>query len=343
VLVFAAIVTGLYFALNTNTPAPKDMLTAAPEDTNANIVAPTSTDFASPVPASSDGQPIVDRGVAHISNYITANEPPPYIIQPYPAASERLDPTPVPANPRREMHMPVSESSPTPDSPEETGSADSDDTSESADLPLAGVKIGIDPGHQSKANNETEPIAPGSSEKKAKASSGTAGVSTRVAEYVVNLDVSLLLQEALAAQGAEVFMTRTDHDVNISNIERARMMNDNNADLVLRIHCNGANDSRKQGIGLYVRNTDTGAEKCLLAAQTLLPAMIAATGAHADGIFKNDTYTGLNWSEVPSILVEMGFMSNPEEDRLLNDPDYQQKLVDGMVNGIIDYIRQTQQ
>jgi N-acetylmuramoyl-L-alanine amidase len=239
--------------------------------------------------------------------------------------------------------MIVSELSPTPASATETEPPGPEDTPESARLPLAGVKIGIDPGHQAKANNETEPIAPGSSEKKAKVSSGTAGVITRVAEYVVNLDVAFLLEEALTEQGAEVFMTRTDHDVDISNIVRAQMMNDNDVDLVLRLHCNGANDSAKQGIGLYVRNTGAGAEECLLAAQTLLPAMIAATGAHADGIYKQDTYTGLNWSEVPSILVEMGFMSNPDEDRLLNDPAYQQKLVTGMVNGVIEYIRQVQQ
>ena len=65
---------------------------------------------------------------------------------------------------------------------------------------------------------------------------------------------------------------------------------------------------------------------------------MAATGAESDGIFKRDTYTGLNWSTVPCILVEMGFMSNPEEDMLLNDPDYQQKLVEGMVEGICNWL-----
>ena len=48
------------------------------------------------------------------------------------------------------------------------------------------------------------------------------------------------------------------------------------------------------------------------AAEALLPAMVEATGAESDGIFRRDTYTGLNWSEVPSILVEMGFMTNEE-------------------------------
>ena len=74
------------------------------------------------------------------------------------------------------------------------------------------------------------------------------------------------------------------------------------------------------------------------AAEALLPAMVEATGAESDGIFRRDTYTGLNWSEVPSILVEMGFMTNEEEDYKLNDPAYQQLLVQGMVEGICAYM-----
>ena len=205
-------------------------------------------------------------------------------------------------------------------------------------LPLAGVKIGIDPGHQAKGNSEKEPVAPGSSEMKAKVSSGTQGVSTRVAEYIVNLDVSLQLRDALEAQGAEVYLTRETHDVNISNIERATMMNELGVDMVLRIHCNGSTDSSVKGIGLYVKKTGEAAEESYEICEYLLPAMAEATGARAMGIYQRDTYSGMNWSTVPSILVEMGFMSNPEEDKLLNDSEYQQKLVSGMVQGIADYM-----
>ena len=113
---------------------------------------------------------------------------------------------------------------------------------ESAAVPgrLEGLIIGIDPGHQEKGNSEKEAIAPGSKEKKAKVSSGTQGVSTRVPEYIVNLDVSLMLRDALEAEGAQVIMTRETNDVDISNQERAIMMNEVGADLVLRIHCNGS-------------------------------------------------------------------------------------------------------
>jgi len=205
-------------------------------------------------------------------------------------------------------------------------------------LILSGVKIGIDPGHQAKGNNEKEPVAPGSSEMKTKVASGTTGVKTKTPEYVRNLEISLQLRDALEALGCEVYMTRETHDVDISNVERAVMMNDLGVDLVLRIHCNGANDRSVHGTGLYITKTGDIAEESLVAAEALLPAMIEATGAKNCGIFKRDTYTGMNWSTVPCILVEMGYMSNPDEDLLLADPDYQKKLVDGMVQGVIDYI-----
>lgn len=205
-------------------------------------------------------------------------------------------------------------------------------------LRLSGVKIGIDPGHQLKQNSEKEAVAPGSSEMKAKVSSGTAGVKTGVPEYQVNLDVSLQLRDALEALGCTVYMTREVNEVNISNQERAMMMNEYGVDLVLRIHCNGAENSGANGIGLYVNKTGAIAADSKVAAEAILPAMMESTGARADGIFLRDTYTGLNWSTVPCILVEMGFMSNPEEDVKLNDPAYQQKLVEGMVEGICAWL-----
>ena len=203
---------------------------------------------------------------------------------------------------------------------------------------LTGVKIGIDPGHQAHGNSAQEAVAPGSSETKAKVSSGTYGRFTGVPEYEVNLDVSLQLRDALEALGCEVYMTRETNDVDISNQERAIMMNELGVDLVLRIHCNGSTNKSAQGIGLYIRKTGTNADACMRAAEALLPAMVEATGAESDGIFRRDTYTGLNWSEVPSILVEMGFMTNEEEDYKLNDPAYQQLLVQGMVEGICAYM-----
>lgn len=66
--------------------------------------------------------------------------------------------------------------------------------------------------------------------------------------------------------------------------------------------------------------------------------MLAETGAVNQGVRESDEYTGLNWSTVPSMLMELGYMSNRAEDILLNTPEYQDKMIIGMVRGICAYM-----
>ena len=202
---------------------------------------------------------------------------------------------------------------------------------------LSGVKIGIDPGHQAKADYSRETISPTSSSTKAKVSSGTGGRVTHVPEHVVNLQIGLKLRDALEALGADVYMTRTTANVNISNQQRAKMMNELGVDLVMRIHCNGGS-SGKYGMMIYVRQTGACKAESAEAAQLILDAMQKETGAKSHGVKYSDTYTGLNWSTVPSMLMELGYLTNAKEDRLLNSPDYQDKLVTGMINGVCAYM-----
>jgi N-acetylmuramoyl-L-alanine amidase len=204
--------------------------------------------------------------------------------------------------------------------------------------PLAGIKIGIDPGHQAKGNNQKETVAPNSKKTKPKVSSGTSGVKTHIPEYKTVLEISLKLREALELKGAEVYMTRETHDVNISNQERAKMMNGYGVDLVLRIHCDGVDNHSKHGIALYCSRSNSIAAESYRACEAILPAVCEATGAKNNGIVSNDNYTGQNWSTVPCLMVECGFASNPDEDVLLNSEDYQWLLAKGLTQGIIDYI-----
>ena len=208
-------------------------------------------------------------------------------------------------------------------------------------LPLTGLTIGIDPGHQARGNNEQEPVSPGSSQTKPKVSSGTEGVSSHVAEYVVNLAVGLRLRDLLEEQGANVLMTRDTHDVNISNAERAQMMNDAGADLVVRIHCDGEDDSSRNGAFVLIPvGSATSAEvqsASRVAAESVLGAFVAQTGAKNLGLSERDDQTGFNWSTVPVINIEMGHMSNPAEDQKLVSEDYQALCAQGIANGIIAY------
>lgn len=210
------------------------------------------------------------------------------------------------------------------------------DNNSSSEMRLAGVKIGIDPGHQRHPNTEQETIAPNNPNTKNKVNGGAQGVSTKIPEYETVLEISMLLREKLQANGAEVYMTRESHDVNISNQERTKMMNDYGVDLLLRIHCDSTNSSSAHGVAFYVSQSNAIAAQSYAYAQTILPIVAERTGAPNRGIVQNDNYTGQNWAEVPCIMIECGFVSNPEEDVLLNSHEYQETLTDAITEGVLE-------
>ena len=196
----------------------------------------------------------------------------------------------------------------------------------------------IDPGHQEKANNDQEPIGPGSDITKARVSAGATGVSTKIEEYRLTLTVSLLLKEELEKRGYEVVMTRTSNDVNISNKERAEIATDANADVFIRIHADSAtgNASGAMTMCQSASNPFTAYmyEDCHLLSQCILDCFVAATDALSRGVTETDSMSGINWSTMPVTILEMGFLSNPSDDALMSDPDYQAKMVKGIADGI---------
>lgn len=206
---------------------------------------------------------------------------------------------------------------------------------------LQGVKVCIDPGHQRQTKVETVQLGPNFT-KKTTTTVGTAkGVVTNRREAVVVLEIGLQLRNALLAEGAEVIMTREDMDTFVGMIERADIPNEAGADFVLRLHCNNRRDSKIQGIQIYCPYTSSYAQAVAdedtyrTMGFTLLAAMQAATGTEAGSCTLNNTYVGNNWSKMPSFLVEMGYMSNKEEDLKMANPPYQHMLVEGMVEGIV--------
>ncbi|MBR2490914.1 MAG: N-acetylmuramoyl-L-alanine amidase [Ruminiclostridium sp.] len=209
-------------------------------------------------------------------------------------------------------------------------------------VPEARVVV-IDAGHQAKANTDQEPIGPGAAETKMKVTSGTAGVTTGIPEYELVLTVARQLRTELEARGYQVIMIRESHDVDMSNRDRAEMANQSGGDIFLRLHANGSEDPSVTGAmtlcptpqspypigGLY--------DQCRLLSDCVLDEFAAATGARKLYVWETDTMSGINWCQIPVTILEMGFLSSPQEDVLLNDPAYQVSMVTGIANGVDAY------
>ncbi len=203
----------------------------------------------------------------------------------------------------------------------------------------------IDPGHQTKANTGKEPIGPGSNQTKYKVTGGTSGCSTHVPEYKLNLKVAKKLKKELEARGYKVIMTRTKNNVNLTNIERAKIANKAKADVFIRIHANSAGSSGVKGALTCAPAGDNSflsksvRKKSQKLSKKVLKYFCKATGAKNRGVMYTNTMTGINWCKVPVTIMEMGFMSNPDEDRLMQTKKYQAKMVKGMADGIDAFLK----
>lgn len=207
---------------------------------------------------------------------------------------------------------------------------------------LGKKKIAIDAGHQLKANSGMESVGPGSSTKKPKVSGGASGVVTKVAEYQLNLNIAKKLKAELLKRGYDVYMIRTKHNVNISNKERAQKANNSGSDIYIRLHSDSSESQSARGASaLYPSKSNpyvgkiSGLSKKL--SKKVLAKYCAKTGIRNRGIIVRDDLTGTNWSKIPVTLIEMGFLSNPSEDRLLQKKKTQQNMAYGLADGIDAY------
>lgn len=199
-------------------------------------------------------------------------------------------------------------------------------------------------GHQVKGISSTERVAPGSSKRKAKLTSGTTGVSTKIPEYKTNLAIAKAAKKELEKRGYKVIMLRTTNKCALSNQQRTKKANNSGADIHICIHCNSASSSKATGplvcvpasskyVGKKVYN-----KSCRLG-KLLLSSVSKATGKKSHGTIRSNEYTTINWAKIPTMILECGFMSNPKEDRQLNSASYQKKIAKGIANGVDQYFK----
>ncbi|MDO4556657.1 MAG: N-acetylmuramoyl-L-alanine amidase [Lachnospiraceae bacterium] len=205
--------------------------------------------------------------------------------------------------------------------------------------------IVIDPGHSGKIPSGTERLGPGSSKRKAKCTSGTEGISTRVPEYKLNLTIAKLLKKKLESMGCKVYLTRSNNKKAISNKERAKIANKKKADAYIRIHANSSSSSSTHGAMTICTTANSPYVSSKLSKENkklstkVLNAYVKATGCKKERVWRTDTMSGNNWSKVPTTIIEMGYMSNPAEDRRMQKKSYQKKMVQGIANGVMNYLK----
>jgi len=199
--------------------------------------------------------------------------------------------------------------------------------------------ICLDPGHGTPpaVGRQLEPIGPGSRTLKIKDGGGAAG------EAAVALAIARRARRLLLGRGYRVAMTRTGPTIHLGdgngNIARARFCNRRHAALMVRIHADGSTVRSLHGVSTLVPAwhrgwTDDIFARSLLAGRALQKAVVRSTGAADRGVVQRGDLTGFNWANVPAVLVETGFLTNPTESRRLKTGAYQQRVALGIVRGV---------
>ena len=164
-------------------------------------------------------------------------------------------------------------------------------------------------------------------------------------EKDINLAISLKVKERLEKDGMEVVMTReedvmlADEDASNKKLEdlnnRIRIINERQPAVAVSIHQNSYSDASVKGAQVfYFTHSDKGKQ----AAEAMQKELLEFDQENTRKIKANDTYYLLKKTEVPTVIVECGFLSCPEEAALLTDEAYQKKLAEAIAKGIESWV-----
>lgn len=225
----------------------------------------------------------------------------------------------------------------------ETEAVSEEEQTENAESQTEKIMVAIDASHQGTDADltEEEPVGPGSETMIKGFSEGISGTATGLEENELNLEVAAKLKDILEERGYEVFMTREDADTQLSEVERAELVNASDAQILISLHANGGDDSIERGAcaqapsyeNPYITDTDL-VKKSNALGDIVLQAYCDKTGLTDKGLYNIDSRAQINWSKIPVIVLEMGFMSNTEDDTYMAEDTNQQKMAEGIADGI---------
>ena len=216
---------------------------------------------------------------------------------------------------------------------EDNSNKDNDSNEENSNITIV-----IDPGHSSTGTSGNEPVSPNSSTTKLKDGLGATGSYTNIPEHKTNMSVALLVKKELTSKGYNVILTKQDVAESKSNIERADVGNKNNADLVVRIHADSAENSSISGASMHVPANNEYTSSFYKISKSygtkILNTYVDEIGIKNRGVIERNDLTGFNWSKVPVVLIEMGFLSNKEDDNFVSNTANHPKIAKAISDGI---------
>lgn len=180
---------------------------------------------------------------------------------------------------------------------------------------------------------------------KPKMTAAGVGVSTGTFEYTVTREVAEDLEAELERRGYTVILSRTSDNVNISNAKRAQMADSSGAELYLKLETPSVSQPSTSGIlamittsgnsrngGLYENNYEL--------AYDLLKTVCDQTGGTRMGIYETDALASLNYCQIPAVVMNIGFLSNKDDDEKLATADYKEKMASALADGIDLYFQE---